>query len=74
MTTRTVERCRSKCGQYWPLEEETSDEYGQFQIFNNAVEQHKDWTISSLVVSNTHTGETREVTHMQFCSWPDYGM
>jgi tyrosine-protein phosphatase non-receptor type 9 len=74
MTTRTIERCRAKCGQYWPLDEETNCDYGQFQVFNNGVEQHKDWIITSLVLSDSKTGITREITHMQFTSWPDYGV
>lgn len=53
MTTRTLERCRTKCGQYWPLEEESSGEYGPFQVFNNGVEQFKDYTVSSLVLQDT---------------------
>jgi tyrosine-protein phosphatase non-receptor type 9 len=57
MTTRTIERCRAKCGQYWPLDEETSCDYGQFQVFNNGVDQHKDWIITSLVLSDSKVSQ-----------------
>lgn len=52
MTTRTVERYRQKCGQYWPLDDESNVEFDNFQIFNNGVEQFTDYVISSLVLSN----------------------
>lgn len=53
MTTKTIERCRAKCGQYWPLDEETSADFGPFHIDNNGVDQQKDWIITSLVVSDS---------------------
>ncbi|XP_022257184.1 tyrosine-protein phosphatase non-receptor type 9-like isoform X2 [Limulus polyphemus] len=74
MTTRTIERSRAKCGQYWPKEEETYTDYGPFRIHNNDVDQHRDYTVTSLVVTHTWSGLCREVSHMQFTSWPDYGV
>lgn len=73
MTTRTMERGHVKCGQYWPLEEKTYCQIGNFCIVNNSVEQDKDWMITHLDITNTDTEEKRTVIHMQFTSWPDFG-
>ncbi|GFT97386.1 tyrosine-protein phosphatase non-receptor type 9 [Nephila pilipes] len=74
MTTRTIERSRAKCGQYWPKEEESSEEYGTFSVYNEAVEHCNDYTITNLTVMDTKTKSSRKVFHMQFTSWPDYGV
>ncbi|XP_032780937.2 tyrosine-protein phosphatase non-receptor type 9 isoform X2 [Daphnia magna] len=74
MTTRCLERGRPKCGQYWPLGEEEAAEYGHFEIINLTTEQQSDYTISMLHLTNLKTRETRSVAHMQFTSWPDYGV
>lgn len=74
MTTRTMERCRAKCGQYWPLDEKASSKFGNFVIINNHVEQDKDWMISNLTLVNSDTNERRTIAHMQFTSWPDFGV
>lgn len=52
MTTRTIERSRAKCGQYWPLDEESKCDYGPYQVYNNGVDRQKDWIITSLVVTD----------------------
>ncbi|XP_022244289.1 tyrosine-protein phosphatase non-receptor type 9-like isoform X2 [Limulus polyphemus] len=74
MTTRTIERSRAKCGQYWPKQKESSAEYGEFHIFNNGVEHFKDYVVTQLVLTNLKTDISRVVVHMQFISWPDYGV
>eukprot|EP00057_Strongylocentrotus_purpuratus_P015757 XP_011670231.1 PREDICTED: tyrosine-protein phosphatase non-receptor type 9 isoform X1 [Strongylocentrotus purpuratus] len=73
MTTRTVERGRLKCGQYWPLEEGTSGEYGKISVANLEIETRRDYTITVLTVHNSTTNESRRITHFQFTSWPDFG-
>ena len=52
MTTRCLERGRPKCGQYWPLCEEESAEYGNFQVDNLTTEQQSDYTIAMLHLTN----------------------
>ncbi|XP_014668338.1 PREDICTED: tyrosine-protein phosphatase non-receptor type 9-like [Priapulus caudatus] len=74
MTTRTIERSRLKCGQYWPLDEEMGEQCGDFLIINAGQQHHKDNIFTTLVVHNTKTGESREVMHCQFTCWPDYGV
>ncbi|KAL5004309.1 hypothetical protein ScPMuIL_017765 [Solemya velum] len=74
MTTRVVERGRTKCGQYWPMEEETEDQFEEFIVINTGIEQNTDYTITGLLLHNTKSGESRHITHLQFTSWPDYGV
>ncbi|XP_041362053.1 tyrosine-protein phosphatase non-receptor type 9-like [Gigantopelta aegis] len=74
MTTRTIERQRMKCGQYWPNEEHTDEQFEEFIVYNNGINCQKEFTDTKLLLHNTKTGESREVTHLQFTSWPDYGV
>ncbi|KAK2721374.1 hypothetical protein QYM36_003602, partial [Artemia franciscana] len=74
MLTRAVERGRTKCAQYWPIEEEGKESYGDFEVVNMAVENQPDYVITNLHLTNLKTRETKTVTHMQFSSWPDYGV
>lgn len=52
MTTRVMERGRTKCAQYWQEEEGASANHGYFKITTQAIEQHPDYVISSLLVKN----------------------
>ncbi len=73
MTTRTVERGRLKCGQYWPGEVGSEDSYSFITVKNIEMERRRDYTISIFIVKNTLTDEVRQVAHFQFTSWPDFG-
>jgi len=73
MTTRTVERHRTKCGQYWPELEGTNVTYGVYNIQSENIENYEDFIVTDLKVTHTVTGEERQVCHFQFTSWPDYG-
>ncbi|XP_053612109.1 tyrosine-protein phosphatase non-receptor type 9 isoform X2 [Plodia interpunctella] len=74
MTTRTVERGRVKCGQYWPLAPNTSAQHGGFAITNEAVEQEDDYTVTHLVLTDLRSEQSRHVWHGQYTRWPDYGV
>ncbi|XP_077989434.1 tyrosine-protein phosphatase non-receptor type 9-like isoform X2 [Glandiceps talaboti] len=74
MTTRTVERGRLKCGQYWPNEENAPETYGSIQVINSYIDRKNDYSISTLQVTNIDTDEVREVSHLQYTSWPDFGV
>ncbi|KAG8186487.1 hypothetical protein JTE90_009242 [Oedothorax gibbosus] len=74
MTTHTIERCRAKCGQYWPKDEECSEEFGSFVVHNEGVEDLTDYKMTYLNVTDSKTNQSRRIYHMQFLSWPDYGV
>uniref|UniRef100_A0A3P8V426 Tyrosine-protein phosphatase non-receptor type 9 n=1 Tax=Cynoglossus semilaevis TaxID=244447 RepID=A0A3P8V426_CYNSE len=74
MTTRVVERGRVKCGQYWPLEEGRTEQYGYFLVRNTQIQVFQDFKVSLLELYNTQSGESREVCHYLYVSWPDFGV
>ncbi|XP_005094848.1 tyrosine-protein phosphatase non-receptor type 9 isoform X2 [Aplysia californica] len=74
MTTKTIERSRMKCGQYWPNEEEADEQFEEFIVYNNGMSQNKDFIETVLMLHNTNSGESRQISHLQFISWPDYGV
>ena len=60
MTTRTVERGRIKCGQYWPGDDEQEEEYGDFIVVNNGIERFDTYVVTSLLLKNTNVSATAE--------------
>lgn len=50
MTTRAVERGRTKCGQYWPVEQDGQVSHSHFTIKNTHVYQYRDYTVSALTI------------------------
>ncbi|XP_072390947.1 tyrosine-protein phosphatase non-receptor type 9 [Diabrotica undecimpunctata] len=74
MTTRAMERGRPKCHQYWEPEVGWETTYGQFGVKTESIETDKDYTVTTISLTNIKTEETREVSHWQFTSWPDYGV
>lgn len=74
MTTRVLERGRTKCGQYWETDEGAEWEHGSFRVRTISVESNEDYTVSTLELTNSKTDESRIVSHWQFTSWPDYGV
>jgi len=53
MTTRAVERGRTKCGQYWPPDKSTSVMHEGFKLENTDVETTPDFAVSKLRLTNT---------------------
>ncbi|KAG4065964.1 hypothetical protein HA402_006682 [Bradysia odoriphaga] len=74
MTTRVLERGRTKCGQYWETDEGGEWEHGSFRVRTISVESNEEYTVSTLELTNSKTDESRIVSHWQFTSWPDYGV
>ncbi|XP_043588097.1 tyrosine-protein phosphatase non-receptor type 9 [Bombus pyrosoma] len=74
MTTRVVERGRTKCAQYWGPEPGDEVQAGGFTVTTLEVDTNPDYTISMLLLTNNKTDEAREVCHMLYTAWPDYGV
>lgn len=74
MTTKTIEKGRVKCGQYWPIERDTEEQFDEYIVTNIGMEQNREYTITSLRLHNTINGHIRQVKHLQFTSWPDFGI
>lgn len=70
MLTKTVEKGRNKCEQYWPGEADETRVYGDI-----AVCLVSESVVSSHVIrvcSVTLKGETRRLTHLQMLTWDDF--
>ena len=52
MLTKLKEMGREKCAQYWPIEEEGKESYGDYEIVNMAVENQPDYVITNLHLTN----------------------
>lgn len=75
MVTRCEEGNRAKCAQYWPSPERDTEIYEEFIVKLTSEEQCPDYTIRHLSLTNKREKNLeREVTHIQFMSWPDHGV
>ncbi|XP_074953329.1 receptor-type tyrosine-protein phosphatase C isoform X2 [Phalacrocorax aristotelis] len=75
MVTRCEEGKRNKCAQYWPSMENGSAAYGDIIVKINESKTCPDYVIQKLHITNGRERTTgRDVTHIQFTSWPDHGV
>ena len=74
MTTKEVERGKTKCARYWP-DVELTEEYGNFVVTNSSEESSKDYTLRLFMVKKKDAPEEeqREIFHFHFLGWPDHG-
>lgn len=75
MVTRCEEGNRNKCAEYWPCMEEGTRAFRDVVV---KIIEHKicpDYIIQKLNITHKKEKATgREVTHIQFTSWPDHGV
>ncbi|XP_037067260.1 receptor-type tyrosine-protein phosphatase C isoform X2 [Peromyscus leucopus] len=75
MVTRCEEGNRNKCAEYWPCMEEGTRAYRDVIV---KITEHKrcpDYIIQKLNITHKKEKATgRDVTHIQFTSWPDHGV
>ncbi|XP_058130911.1 receptor-type tyrosine-protein phosphatase C isoform X2 [Dasypus novemcinctus] len=75
MVTKCEEGNRNKCAEYWPSMEEGTRDFGDVIV---KISEHKrcpDYVIQKFSITNKKEKATgREVTHIQFTSWPDHGV
>ncbi|PAA56637.1 hypothetical protein BOX15_Mlig010339g2 [Macrostomum lignano] len=72
MTTRLVEGRRTKCALYWPKSPGESQTYGDVTVTCQSVDDQEDLVTTELTI--TQRDSCRSVTHLQFTSWPDFGI
>lgn len=75
MVTRCEEGNRNKCAEYWPCMEEGTRAFRDVVV---KIIEHKicpDYIIQKLNITHKKEKATgRDVTHIQFTSWPDHGV
>ncbi|XP_070257527.1 receptor-type tyrosine-protein phosphatase C isoform X3 [Myotis yumanensis] len=75
MVTRCEEGNRNKCAEYWPSMEESAREYGDVLVKVTEYKTCPDYIIQKFTITNKKEKIAgREVTHIQFTSWPDHGV
>ncbi|XP_067368925.1 receptor-type tyrosine-protein phosphatase C-like isoform X4 [Channa argus] len=75
MVTRCEEGNRVKCAQYWPSPDRETEIYEEFIVKLTSEDHCPDYTIRHLSLTNKREKNSeREVTHIQFLSWPDHGV
>ncbi|XP_066547880.1 receptor-type tyrosine-protein phosphatase C isoform X3 [Amia ocellicauda] len=75
MVTRCEEGNRNKCAQYWPTMDREAEIFEEFVVKINDENQCPHYIIRNLRVSNRREKSSeRDVTHIQFTSWPDHGV
>ncbi|XP_077329134.1 tyrosine-protein phosphatase non-receptor type 9 [Lithobates pipiens] len=74
MTTRVEEGGHRKCGQYWPLSPGSEASYGAVTVTNKAMDNHQHYRSTTLELRIHQGRERRQISHMQFLSWPDFGV
>ncbi|KAK2904989.1 hypothetical protein Q8A67_006788 [Cirrhinus molitorella] len=73
MLTTQVERGRVKCHQYWP-NPSGSATYGGFQVSCQTEEGNSAFLVRDMTLSHNESGESRELTQIQYLAWPDHGV
>ncbi|AWO97108.1 putative tyrosine-protein phosphatase non-receptor type 2-like [Scophthalmus maximus] len=76
MLNRVIEKESEKCAQYWPTTEELQMSFTDtgFVIRLLSEEDRSYYTIRLLELQNTKTGESREIYHFHYTTWPDFGV
>ncbi|XP_076243918.1 protein tyrosine phosphatase Meg isoform X2 [Calliopsis andreniformis] len=73
MLTTLVERGRAKCHQYWPALNETLT-LRNLTLTSTSENVEDTFIFREFILRDINTGEERDITHMQYCSWPDHGV
>ncbi|XP_045900671.1 tyrosine-protein phosphatase non-receptor type 2a isoform X1 [Micropterus dolomieu] len=76
MLNRIIEKGSEKCAQYWPTTEELQMSFTDtgFVVRLLSEEDQSYYTIRTLELQNTMTGESREIYHFHYTTWPDFGV
>uniref|UniRef100_A0AAV2LZI5 Tyrosine-protein phosphatase non-receptor type n=1 Tax=Knipowitschia caucasica TaxID=637954 RepID=A0AAV2LZI5_KNICA len=64
-----------KCAQYWPHREEKDAVFDtNFKVTFVSEDVKSYYTVRQLELENLGTGETREILHFHYTTWPDFGV
>uniref|UniRef100_A0A9J8AMF5 Receptor-type tyrosine-protein phosphatase C n=1 Tax=Cyprinus carpio carpio TaxID=630221 RepID=A0A9J8AMF5_CYPCA len=75
MVTRCEEGNKIKCAQYWPSLDRETEIFDDFVVKIRSEQHCPDYIIRHLILNNKREkASEREVTHIQFISWPDHGV
>uniref|UniRef100_A0A8C6U4G9 Tyrosine-protein phosphatase non-receptor type n=1 Tax=Neogobius melanostomus TaxID=47308 RepID=A0A8C6U4G9_9GOBI len=76
MLNRIIEKGTEKCAQYWPSLKDREMPFTdtRFVVHLISEEVQTCYTIRVLKLQNTKTGESREIYHFHYTSWPDFGV
>nr|XP_034322333.1 receptor-type tyrosine-protein phosphatase alpha-like [Crassostrea gigas] len=72
MVTNLKEGDKKKCQRYWPLAEENEMLVGTFSIQLFSEKTYANFEVHHLKVTNKKIQEIRQITHLQYTSWPDH--
>ncbi|XP_039595018.1 tyrosine-protein phosphatase non-receptor type 2 isoform X2 [Polypterus senegalus] len=76
MLNRVIEKGSEKCAQYWPTKDDQemyfSDTGFHLKLISEDVKSY--FTVRELQLEDIKTGETREVYHFHYTTWPDFGV
>jgi len=77
MLNRVIEKRVNKCHQYWPLNEGESleDEHLQevgLTLLHVKSDVGDHYTVRTLKLTNTATGESRDILHFHYTAWADF--
>ncbi|XP_030015163.1 tyrosine-protein phosphatase non-receptor type 2a [Sphaeramia orbicularis] len=76
MLNRVIEKGSEKCAQYWPTPKERQMPFTDtgFVVYLCSEEVQTCYTIRVLELQNIKTGESRQIYHFHYTSWPDFGV
>ncbi|XP_033825887.1 tyrosine-protein phosphatase non-receptor type 1-like [Periophthalmus magnuspinnatus] len=76
MLNRVIEKGSIKCAQYWPQKEakDAVFEDTNFKVTFVSEDVKSYYTVRQLELENLCTGETREILHFHYTTWPDFGV
>ncbi|XP_072902730.1 tyrosine-protein phosphatase non-receptor type 2 isoform X6 [Hemitrygon akajei] len=76
MLNRVIEKGSVKCEKYWPSTKDETMSYEDtgftLRLLCDDVKSY--YTVRQLELQRTSTGETREIYHFHYTTWPDFGV
>jgi protein tyrosine phosphatase len=77
MLNRLMENDRPKCEMYYPNTDEEDGElkleFGKFRLNYSSERLFQDFAIRTVECENLEQKQSREVYHVHFTKWPDFG-